>query len=455
MSPDDPLNPDLQSIDLTSTAQVNEQPPAILPENATATLLLIDDEANILSSLERLFWPLGYNIVTAGSGAEALLLLEKENVDLVICDMRMPQMTGAEVLEQIRGKWPDVVRILLTGYSDIDSTIAAINRGEIYRYISKPWDDKELLLIVREALERKHLLAEKHRLESLTQKQNEELRMLNVSLEDKVQQRTEALRAAHEQLKKDYFTTIQVFANLMELRRGTMAGHSRRVAQLCRNIAHKLQLPDADIQNIETAALLHNIGKIGLPDRLLDKPYMELSYADCAEFNKHPLRAAAALMALDPLLTVSELIRHHLDHYDGVGNSSGLRGTSLPLGARILLVASDYVALQQGLISHDKQSPEQALNMIVSGSNTRYDPMVVDVFRELMSHADSYGHVETEFLVTSAQLYDGMLLTRDVVTGNGMLLLLKDTKLSAKRIREIQEFEKTAGEQLIFYAHSI
>jgi hypothetical protein len=120
-----------------------------------------------------------------------------------------------------------------------------------------------------------------------------------------------------------------------------------------------------------------------------------------------------------------------------------------------LLVASDYDALQQGLIVHGKQSAEQALNMIVSGSNASYDPVVVDVFRELMPNISSYGQVEAEFLVSSAQLHEGMLLTRDVVTGNGMLLLLKDTALSAGRMREIREFERTSGEQLTIYTRSI
>ncbi|HEX5338685.1 MAG TPA: HD domain-containing phosphohydrolase [Gallionella sp.] len=425
------------------------------PESVSATLLFIDDEANILAALKRLFRPLGYNILTAESGAEALALLENETVDLVVSDMRMPHMSGAEVLEQVRIKWPDVVRILLTGYSDLNSTVAAINRGEIYRYIAKPWDDNDIVLVVRDALERKHLMAEKRRLEALTLRQNEELKALNASLEDKVLQRTEELHVALEQLKKDYFATIQVFANLMELRKGTMAGHSRRVAQLCRNLAHKMLVPERDIQNIETAALLHNIGKIGLPDSLLDKPYMELSYAERAEFDKHPWRAAAALMALDPLLTAAELIRHHREHYDGVGNSSGLRGESLPLGSRILLVASDYDALQQGLISAQNLSPEQAVEMISGGSNTRYDPIVVDVFREMMAHASRDEHVESEFLVTSAQLHEGMLLTRDVVTMNGMLLLLKNTTLDAERIHEIHEFERAEGVQLTIYTHSI
>lgn len=427
-----------------------------------ATLLFIDDESNILSALKRLFRPLGYNILTAESGAEALALLEKEHVDLVISDMRMPQMNGAEVLEQVRNRWPDVVRILLTGYADLTSTIAAINRGEIFRYISKPWDDNDIVLIVRDALERRELLAEKERLEALTQRQNEELKELNAGLEEQVRRRTEELRAAmaslaqaHEHLKKDYFATIQVFANLMELRKGAMAGHSRRVAQLCRGIAQRMELSEDDIQTMEAAALLHNIGKIGLPDRLLEQPYFDLPYADRAEFDKHPLRAAAALMALDPLERAAELIRHHREHYDGMGNRSGLRGEAIPLGARILSVASDYDALQEGLLGHERMSPAEALETIEKGGGMRYDPAVVDAFRGVVGSSGHYGHVSAEFQVNSKQLHEGMLLTQDVVTKDGMLLLLKDTVLNAAHIREIREFEQSAGEPLAIFTHTI
>ena len=419
------------------------------------TLLFIDDEANILSALKRLFRPLGYTILAAENGADALALLEKEPVDLVISDMRMPQMNGAELLEQVRSRWPDVVRILLTGYSDLDSTIAAINRGEIYRYISKPWDDNDIVLTVRHALERKRLLEEKRRLEALTSRQNDELKELNASLEEKVRQRTAQLHAALEHLKKDYFATIQVFSNLMELRKGAMAGHSRRVAQLSRSIAQAMGLPEADIQTIETAALLHNIGKIGLPDRLLDHPYFDLPYADRAEFDKHPLRAAAALMALDPLVQAAELIRHHREHYDGMGNRSGLRGEAIPLGARILLVASDYDALQEGQLGHERMTPAEALDTLDKGSGLRYDPDVVAAFRRAVGSSGMSGHVESEFQLTSGQLHEGMLLTHDVITKDGMLLLLKDTMLNAGHIREIREFEASAGEPLAIFTHSI
>jgi response regulator RpfG family c-di-GMP phosphodiesterase len=132
-----------------------------------AMLLFVDDEENILSSLKRLFRPHGYAVLTATSGERGLELLGQHPVDLVISDMRMPEMDGAQFLERVRRDWPDTVRILLTGYADISSTVAAINRGEIYRYISKPWEDNDVVLVVKQALERKMLEREKKRLEGI------------------------------------------------------------------------------------------------------------------------------------------------------------------------------------------------------------------------------------------------------------------------------------------------
>lgn len=148
----------------SQTQQAAIEPPA---------LLFVDDEANILSALKRLFRPLGYRIFTAESGAAGLQVFEQNTIDLVISDMRMPEMNGAQFLEQVRQKWPDAVRILLTGYADVTSTIDAINKGEIYRYIAKPWDDNDITMTVKHALERKKLELEKQRLEKTTLQQNE------------------------------------------------------------------------------------------------------------------------------------------------------------------------------------------------------------------------------------------------------------------------------------------
>src|SRR5471032_3066624 len=154
------------------------------PADAAAppTLLCVDDEPNILSALRRLFRARGYRVLLAESGAQGLQILEQEAVDLVISDMRMPEMDGARFLAQVRQRWPDTLRLLLTGYSDIQSIQDAINCGEIYRYITKPWDDNHMLLLVRHALERRALEQDKQRLEALTLRQNAQLKALNESL---------------------------------------------------------------------------------------------------------------------------------------------------------------------------------------------------------------------------------------------------------------------------------
>lgn len=163
------------------------------PLQEAGVVLLVDDEPNILAALRRLFRRDGHRLLTATGGAEALQVLEREGVDVVISDMRMPGMDGAAFLEQVAARWPGTVRILLTGYADLGSAVAAVNRAGIHRYLSKPWDDEELRRTVREALERKRLEQERRRLERLTYRQNEQLQELNARLEEKVAERTREL----------------------------------------------------------------------------------------------------------------------------------------------------------------------------------------------------------------------------------------------------------------------
>jgi response regulator RpfG family c-di-GMP phosphodiesterase len=161
--------------------------------DSVATLLLVDDEPGVLSSLRRLLRPWGYRILTAESAKGGLENLEREPVDLVISDMRMPEMDGAAFLEQVRLRWPLTTRILLTGYADVASTIGAINRGEIFRYVAKPWDDKGLTLIVGDALEARRLRHEELRRQAQMQSENAELRALNAALEENLGRRTAEL----------------------------------------------------------------------------------------------------------------------------------------------------------------------------------------------------------------------------------------------------------------------
>jgi len=432
---------------MTAAASDLTPPPAATPASGEATapwrILCVDDEANILSSLRRLFRQNGYQIAIAGGGAEGLQMLETQEFDLVISDMRMPEMDGARFLEQVFQRHPETVRILLTGYADITSTVEAVNKGQIYRYVSKPWDDKELLLTVRQALDLKALQREKLRLEALTARQNDELKALNHSLEEKVQARTQELALANEKLKGSFITSVKVFANLIELREGNLAGHSRRVADLGRKIANKLGLSPKEAQDVFLAGLLHDIGKIGLPDHLLAKSVTQMTGDDLGAYRKHPVKGEQSLMALEELRGAATLIRAHHERFDGQGFPEGLSGLAIPLGARILALANDYDGLQIGIVAPRRLSPEDAKKLVAEGRGKRYDPAVVEAFLAVLGGVEPERN--PEIVVSLADLKPGMALSRDLMTRDGVLLLAADYLLDANLIRQIRDYAATDG----------
>lgn len=423
-----------------------------------ATLLFVDDEPSILSSLKRLFRPHGYRIFTAEGGAEALEIMEREHVDLVVSDMRMPAMTGAQFLQQVYERWPDCVRILLTGYAEIADTIDAINKGHIYRYISKPWEDNDITLSIRHALRQKQLEQANRGLEELTRKQNEELKELNANLEQKVVARTEELRqamgfleVAHEKLKKGFITSIRVFSHLIELREGVMAGHSHRVAELAREMALQMGMTEGEVQDVFLAALLHDVGKIGLPDYLLEKPYPSMTGEERGEYMHHPAQGQTALMALEQLQEAAKLIRSHHEHFDGQGYPDRLHGLEIPQGARIIALANEFDAAQIGTLLGKRLKPAEAILYIQEGSGSRYDPAVVAVFLRVMK-ARNMVTVTGEQALHADQLKSGMVLSRDLMSNKGELLLSKDHVLNAGLIAQIKGYAK-AGNGLTVYVH--
>jgi response regulator RpfG family c-di-GMP phosphodiesterase len=416
-------------------------------------ILCVDDEPNILSSLRRLFRSKGYKVLTALGGQEGLAVLEAESVDLVISDMRMPIMDGAAFLAQVRIRWPDTIRLLLTGYSDVQSIIDAINRGEIYRYITKPWDDNDIVLVVKQALERKALEIEKKRLEELTHNQNEELKALNANLEAKVEERTAALRQAHdslihvnEKLKNSFLTSIKVFSNVIEMRGGKLVGHSRRVADLARKIAKIMGMDAREIQAIFVAGLLADIGKIGFSDELLDTPVSQLTGDQLGIFHKHTIRAEQLLMPLDDLQGTAKMLRYQHERFDGRGFPDGLIGEAIPIGARILSLASDYDNLQIGGLTPKRVHADDAQALIIHGAGNRYDEKVVAAFKQVFNG----GIDESDFQDLPAKnLLSGMILTTDIISRDGILLLPADHVLDEHVIEKLRLYDLSGGGKLM------
>lgn len=400
-------------------------------------ILCVDDEPNIVASLRRLFRGSGYQVTTATSGAQAIAHLEQEPVDLVFSDMRMPGMSGAQLLEQIRVRWPKTTRVLLTGYADIGSTIAAINSGEVYRYITKPWDDGEVLATAHQIFERHALEDEKNRLEELLRAKNQALMELNETLEEKVAARTSELLQLSQKIKKNYLTSIKVFSNLMEWRGGQLSGHSRRVADLARRTARAMNMAEADQQDAFIAGLMHDIGQIALPDTLLAKPVPKLSDEETAQYRRHAVLGEQALMALDDMQTVSNIIRSHHERHDGLGYPDGLVGEMIPMGACILAVADTYDDLQIGHLSSTPLSAADARSMIARGRGTQFHPEVVDVFLQMLLKAAPVADAPPRMLRT-AQLRPGMILARDLLSSEGAVLLASDHVLTAELIKRLR-----------------
>lgn len=424
-------------------------------ESPQARLLLVDDEPNILTSLRRLLRAEGYALRTAESGAQGLEMLAQEPADVIISDMRMPGMSGAEFLRAARERWPDTVRILLTGFADMASTISAVNEGGIHTYLNKPWDETQLLQAIRGAVERKRLVDERNALLELTARQNRELSFLNEGLEDAVRARTTELKQtatfldlSNRKLKESFLTTLRVFSNLIELRQKNLGGHGKRVADLARKIALRMGLSEHAINDITVAGLLHDIGKISWPDEMLSKPLSVFSMEERWLARKHPVVAEAALMELEGLRGGAHIIRHHHEHFSGNGYPDGLAGLEIPIGARILAIANDYDGLQLGTLTQRRRSPAEALNMIKEGSGKRYDPAIVTVFLEVMGMAEVHVESGPERRVPVSQLQAGDRLAKDLYSQDGVMLLSRGYVLDDILIKQLAKFEESAGQPL-------
>lgn len=408
------------------------------------TLLAVDDEPNILAALRRLFRATGWRILTAGRAEEALALLATEPVDAVLSDMRMPGMDGVQFLERVSQGWPRAARLLLTGQADLGSTIDAINRGRLHRYITKPWNDDELLLTLRQVAQNQQLEAEKLALERLTQQQNEELKALNSSLEIRVALRTEELAAANHRLKRNYLTSIKAFTALIELRGSAQVGHAREVADLARRIAKAMTLDADTAHDLPIAALLHDIGHIGLSDAVLARPVNRLDRDELRRYRLHPVLGEQALLASDDMQGVAPLIRSHHERWDGLGFPDGLRGAAIPLGARILAVADAFEDLRSGRIDGQPLSPPDALRTVLAARGSQFDPTVVDAFASLFSAAAPKPAAATLRLRTS-ELRAGHTLAQDFMSPEGVLLLSAGQPLNDDLIGRICAFERKHG----------
>jgi len=426
-------------------------------------ILFVDDEPGIINSLTRIFRKEGYNIGTATSGQEGLNLIEKAEgpFSVIVSDQRMPGMTGSQFLEKSKKILPDAIRILLTGYSDMDSIVDAINKGGIHRYITKPWNDEDVLHQVRQSLEQYELIVENRRLLALTKEQNKELKEFNKHLENKVQERTgeiikktEELSMLNEELETNLYNTARVFGSLaeMEVLNPSLAGHGRRVSVLSREIAQLFDLSEREVTHIEIAALLHDVGKIELPQKLLTHSKQELDPQERALFRKHPERGQETVQFIKKLDHVGILIRSHHEWYDGHGYPDHLMEEEIPLGAKIIAVADAYDKIVELRIDIDGSIEEikkkrgslkvedlkrAAVQHLKQRSLIQYDPDVVKAFLDFLE-TKKVIH-KREINLPLDDLKEGMILSRTLYSSKGRFILPYNTTLTEDYIERLKK----------------
>ncbi|MBU0965273.1 MAG: response regulator [Proteobacteria bacterium] len=336
------------------------------------SLLLVDDEANVLKSLCRELSPAGYRLLTAASAKEGLEIVKGQDIGVVLSDMSMPEMDGITFLEAVASISEDTVRILLTAYGSHESAISAINRSHIFGYLTKPWAAENLHATLAKAFDYANLMRENKRLLLLTNNQNEQLRFINENLEIIVQQRTIQLEEAVNE-------GIEMLALAAEAKDDVTGEHIYRIRDLTLKICFSLGMMEKEAEQISFFSVIHDIGKINIPDNILKKEG-PLTDEEWQIMQTHTLAGEKILGHKPFYLTARVIARAHHEKWDGSGYPDGLHGEEIPLPARIVAVADVFDSLTHARSYKEKWPAEKALEYMETQRAIHFDPEVLSAF---------------------------------------------------------------------------
>ena len=304
------------------------------------TLLIVDDDESVLRSLLRTLDDSQMKILFAKNGQEALALFERNTIDVLLTDHQMPGMSGLELLSTVKNISPDTVRIMITGYADLTTAINAINTGEVYKFIVKPWDNDELISILQTAMGRARLV--------------------------------QSLKHADE-------PTLRALAETIELKDHYTRGHCDRVAAFAQIIAEGLSFSDEKQQHIKHGAWLHDCGKIGVEEAILNSTE-PLEEREWDIIRAHPIWGADVVSHAELHPMVVNVVHYHHERYDGKGYPAGLKGEEIPIEARIVAVADVFDAITTDRSYRKKLSKEKAAHILLSQKGKQLDAKIVDLF---------------------------------------------------------------------------
>jgi response regulator RpfG family c-di-GMP phosphodiesterase len=400
--------------------------------NTVHRILVVDDEEIVLVALSETLRRERYQVVTVNHPVAALEILRKETFSVVIIDHEMPVLTGLELLALAKEIQPDTPRILITAVLSLDTVIGAINKGEVFRFIVKPWLREELLVTVKNAVQRYELIRKNAELQISTQAMNEQLVQLNRALEQQVAlvaeqnlKLTEMHRASEQNLQR----AMELCLHALQAFSPVLGSHARKTSRLCRAIAEAALLRAEDRRVLEISSSLYDLGLLGLPRQLIarwQEKAATLTDAERAQIEHHPPQGQDLAGYAGFGTAAGDAIRAHHERYDGQGYPDRLAGEQIPWLGRLLAVAVFAAARNEPI-----QSLVEAVN---AGSGTMFDPKAVAVFLKALPLAE-VGRQARE--VSLAELRPGMILARGIYTSGGLLLIPEGLELNSATIETL------------------
>ena len=415
-------------------------------DNGLHHILVVDDEEVVLVALRDTLAREGYHVTTAADGAEALARLKEQIFSVVITDQQMPMLTGLEFLGQVKQMQPDATRILITAVLNLSTVIDSINKGEIFRFIVKPWLREELLVTVKNAVQRHELICKNQMLQVATLAMNEKLMKLNASLEEQLAHEGDQnaeLERLNLALRENLERSVELCLKTMQTFHPTLGSQARRVYELCRAMAEGLHLSPEEGQTLEVSAWLHDIGLVGVPRQLIKRweesyglgsvngivvskpenttiPLTDpLTEAESAVIEQHPVLGEELAGFVHPLKDVGAIIRAHHERFDGTGYPDGLSGTRIPWLGRLLAVAVAY--------AESKLDGPGTVEAIKQGRGSAFDPEAVRAFLRCLPQA-TVPKRQREVKLTD--LRPGMVIAQGIYTASGTLLVPDGQRLT-------------------------
>jgi putative nucleotidyltransferase with HDIG domain len=328
-------------------------------------ILVVDDELAVRELLEEQLGALGWEVSTASNAGEARELFgDGGNFPLVLCDIEMPGETGIDLLHHLKATDPDCDVVMVTGVVDVEVALGTIREGAT-DYLTKPFSLEGVRWTVDRVVEKRRLVREN--------------REYQLHLERKVEERTSEVRKLHENLRQSYDATLEALVIALDYRDNETQGHSIRVVYYTELIALQMGVSEPELTRVKRGAMLHDVGKIGIPDSILRKPG-PLDEEEWAIMRLHPEMGYEMLRGIDFLEDAATIVLTHQERYDGRGYPAGLQGDAIPLGSRIFAVVDTFDAMTSNRPYRDALPYEVARQELIDHAGTQFDPRVVEAF---------------------------------------------------------------------------